>query len=123
MKSLIGLVIFTTNFISPEIGSLLHVPGIEGLLYGLGLGALHESRPYECFRSQGIHANTQRKSMLREKRTPTLKEWASEEELIKGPEEEGQEVEENPKKACHGSQEKGKGIMKPEGLTGSKEAQ
>lgn len=32
VKSLIGLVIFTTNFISPEIGSLLHVPGIEGPL-------------------------------------------------------------------------------------------
>lgn len=61
--------------------------------------------------------------MLREKRTPTLKEWASEEELIKGPEEEGQEVEENRKKACHGSREKGKGIMKAEGFMGSKEAQ
>lgn len=45
--------------------------------------------------------------MLREKRAPTLKERSSEEELVKGPEEEGQEVEGNQKRVCHGSHDGG----------------
>lgn len=32
VRPLVGLVIFTTNFISHEVGSLLHVLVIEGLL-------------------------------------------------------------------------------------------
>lgn len=55
--------------------------------------------------------------MLKETRIPTLKESASEEELIKKPEEEWQEAEGNQKTGCHGSQKKSVGIS-ARGLTG-----
>lgn len=66
-----------------------------------------------------IRTFRERKYIEREE-DPTLKERASEEELIKGPEEECRKVEDNQKRTYHGSQKNSMVILKEEEVNGVK---